>query len=379
MTIRTTWLTLLLLVLGGAGSVSAQGSAASLTGVVARDTSGFGVAGAEIRLPELRLTTRSDSKGEFRIGGLPGGRYAISVRAVGFRPFIGSVDLVPGKALDVELALTTSAVVLDTVRSTGLRFPEVPWMLQDFESRRRAASTGQFLTDSILRHHETEKMVSLVSMFRGARIAYDLRDPTKMVLASARGGETGKPVFQSTGRSTCLVTVYVDGIQIFPAGGDAPDFGNMLVSDYSAVEYYASPSETPVQYKGTGSGCGVILLWTRQRASRQLQASDPGQIVREVHPPRLPGRILGVFDGETNAPLEGAEVTDLFVGAGARTPANGLLELSGFQSRHDSAAVRIQRSGFADTSFVIMVSPRDTVPLAVYLRKAGPQARQGTP
>jgi hypothetical protein len=37
------------------------------------------------------------------------------------------------------------------------------------------------------------------------------------------------------------------------------------------------------------------------------------------------------------APIEGAYVIDVFVNAVARTPANGLIELSGFQSRHDSA------------------------------------------
>jgi hypothetical protein len=35
-------------------------------------------------------------------------------------------------------------------------------------------------------------------------------------------------------------------------------------------------------------------------------------------PPR-PGRILGVFDPQTNAPIEGADVTDLIGGGTART------------------------------------------------------------
>lgn len=44
-----------------------------------------------------------------------------------------------------------------------------------------------------------------------------------------------------------------------------PDFSRERVSDYSAVEYYPAPSMAPAQYTQTGSSCGVLLLWTRQR------------------------------------------------------------------------------------------------------------------
>lgn len=82
------------------------------------------------------------------------------------------------------------------------------------------------------------------------------------------------------------------------------------------------------------------------------------------------GRILGVFDDETGVPIADAEVVDLFVDGAARTESHGLVELSHFQSRHDTVAVRIRKLGYADTALVVMVGPGDTIPLQINLRKA---------
>jgi hypothetical protein len=59
--------------------------------------------------------------------------------------------------------------------------------------------------------------------------------------------------------------VYLDGREIYPAGGDAPDFGHLQNSDFSAAEFYADPTEAPLRFQRTGSGCGIALLWSRVR------------------------------------------------------------------------------------------------------------------
>jgi hypothetical protein len=82
------------------------------------------------------------------------------------------------------------------------------------------------------------------------------------------------------------------------------------------------------------------------------------------------GRVLGVFDAASGEPISGAEVIDLYVDAVARTESHGLVELSHFQNRHDSAAVRIRTLGYADTAFIVMVGPADTVPLQINLQKS---------
>ena len=34
--------------------------------------------------------------------------------------------------------------------------------------------------------------------------------------------------------------------------------------EYSGIEFYSGGATIPAQYNATGSGCGVMLLWTRR-------------------------------------------------------------------------------------------------------------------
>jgi hypothetical protein len=82
------------------------------------------------------------------------------------------------------------------------------------------------------------------------------------------------------------------------------------------------------------------------------------------------GRLLGVFDSETAVPLEGVEVIDLLgTQLSLATKAAGLVSLRGFKNQHDSAAVRVRKIGYRDTSFIVLVGPADTVPITLALER----------
>ena len=81
------------------------------------------------------------------------------------------------------------------------------------------------------------------------------------------------------------------------------------------------------------------------------------------------GRIVGVFD-ENGQPLEGAEVVDRISGGSLRTTRSGLIGMAAVASQHDSAVVTVRKIGFADTTVLVMVGARDTVPMQVFLRRA---------
>ncbi len=49
------------------------------------------------------------------------------------------------------------------------------------------------------------------------------------------------------------------------AGNPAPDFSQYDIRNFTAVEYYAGGASLPVQFNATGSSCGTLLLWTRER------------------------------------------------------------------------------------------------------------------
>ena len=56
------------------------------------------------------------------------------------------------------------------------------------------------------------------------------------------------------------VDVYLDGVL-----STNNDLEKQNVNQFAAVEYYAGGATIPVQYNRTGSSCGVLLLWSRER------------------------------------------------------------------------------------------------------------------
>ena len=85
--------------------------------------------------------------------------------------------------------------------------------------------------------------------------------------------------------------------------------------------------------------------------------------------PTKPGRIVGVFDEVTSAPVDSAEITDLIGGVSTHTRGSGLFGMAAFQSQNDSSVIRIRKVGFADTTVLVMVGKRDTIPMQVFLRR----------
>jgi len=232
-----------------------QGSG-TFVGIVTRDTLDHRLAGIEVRIPQLQRSVRTGEDGSFRFADIAPGKYAVSIRAIGFEPFTTFIDIKRGDVLDAELTLVPVAVSLDTVRTIDRAKPAPPLQLAEFEARRRAGAFGQFLADSALRAREDEMLISFLSKFHGAR---SVSSGTSTFLASSRPAGSGRRA------GACFVTVYENGNQIYPGALGPPDFAHIRAADYSGVEFYASTAEAPAQYtRSGGTGCGVLLLWRRQ-------------------------------------------------------------------------------------------------------------------
>jgi hypothetical protein len=63
----------------------------------------------------------------------------------------------------------------------------------------------------------------------------------------------------------CYMSVYMDGAVYYSNAmpGRPLDLSGLNILSFQALEVYRSPAEIPVEYNVTGSGCGIILLWTR--------------------------------------------------------------------------------------------------------------------
>ncbi len=259
--------------LATAASASAQDG--SLSGTVARDSAGHMVGGVEIRLPQINRAVTTNYLGEFGISRIPPGRYAIMLRAVGFTPITDTIDIKPNAMTEREFVLTQVVAVLDTVRSTGAAQRRLPPGLAGMEERRRTAAGGYFVTESILRDNDSRQMAGLVS----GRIpgVSQVFIGTAVYLASGRTAGDGGPTFRkkpSGSPNQCFVTVYMDGVRFWNGPWDGPndrdhapppDFGHMGVTEFAGIEYYPGGASVTLQFNATGTGCGTLLLWTRDR------------------------------------------------------------------------------------------------------------------
>jgi hypothetical protein len=249
-------------------SAQAGTTAGSFVGSVARDSAGHGIPQAEVRLPDLRRLTTTNYLGEFRFAGLAAGTHAVLVRSIGFAPYEDSIVVKAGSMVERDYVMSVALRTLDTVRTTTAAMRFLSPALNAVEARRTTHAGGSFIMDSVLRASENEKLPDLLGRMPGI-----VKVPVgaNTYLASGRATGDGGPVFlsRSGANAWCFVTVYENGIKTFqgPSGsGNAPpDFNRMNVSDYSAVEYYPGGASLPPQFNATGSSCGTLLLWTRER------------------------------------------------------------------------------------------------------------------
>ncbi len=81
----------------------------------------------------------------------------------------------------------------------------------------------------------------------------------------------------------------------------------------------------------------------------------------------VPARLLGVFDEESGNPIAGVEVMDLATGTSALTTSTGTLLLA-FLAPGDNS-VRIRKLGYGVQEMMVTLSPRDTTPLTVVMKR----------
>lgn len=218
----------------------AQGSG-SIGGTTIDAQSGLPIIGASVTIPTLSRSVVSDEGGRFLHATLEAGSYVLQVHAVGYIPSAKSFDLSAGQAVTHVFELTTVPSVLPEVvvsaktGSVGRRF-------EDFD-RRRASKRGQFLTRTEIEARNAVNLFDLLQTMRGIRT--DCVGGFTCEIATARSGHGCSPAF------------FVDGRLSTTFGPSTP------VGDIQGIEVYLGPSETPAEYLGPSSGCGVIGIWTK--------------------------------------------------------------------------------------------------------------------
>jgi hypothetical protein len=193
---------------------------------------------------ELRVVTAAN--GRFRIASVRAGDYMLLVRRVGFEATTARVTVAEHDTLRLSFALEPAVTSLDTV---AVAARSVSPRLQEFYDRRKVGP-GQFLTQAEIDRINPVRTSDLFTRFLGIAVTDD----------GSHGYSTRTFMRFSPGKSPkCEIIAIVDGV------AKNMDYRRLPpAKDIAGVEFFAGPSEIPLQYKSTdGTWCGLLLIWTR--------------------------------------------------------------------------------------------------------------------
>lgn len=224
----------------------AQGSSI-FEGTILAYSSERPLANAEIVFPALKMSARSDDRGNFKISSLPSGTHEVLVRLVGYEPFNATIEL-QAKQADVEILLKPTVTNLASVDIKADRWNRYSSLLRDFEERRKTTA-GKFLTADVFEKNVGRTLGDVLSGKLGG-VRTTMGRGTKKVLTSVRG--------------RCPVQVIVNGLVMYSGREETFDINSLITDEVIGVEYY-SFATTPARFTfaGGASRCGTLLLWMK--------------------------------------------------------------------------------------------------------------------
>ncbi|MFC1791285.1 carboxypeptidase regulatory-like domain-containing protein [Gemmatimonadota bacterium] len=214
------------------------------------------VSGASVMLLDTAFAVMagatSNSTGVFQVDAPRPGAYYILTEALGYEPSMnGILELGEGGMISVELYLKPKPIVLDSMKIAVERKMVFEHLERWGYYERQTTGFGHFITPEEIRQRNPRYYSDLFRNAPGVRVEGASNASTLSIAnASIRG-------------ATCAPNVYVDGILIYVS----EDFGGLQgavdITQISGVEVYTRASNVPLEWGGTGSACGVVLIWTR--------------------------------------------------------------------------------------------------------------------
>jgi hypothetical protein len=205
---------------------------------------------AQVSILRTSIRVGTGPNGRFRIHDVPSGEYLLIVRRIGYRPTSAVVQVSEPDTLRLSYTLEGVTNTLDTVVVTARR---QSIRMQEFESRRKLGF-GQFMTQDEINQRNTVYATELFRKFPSVNVSPSLTSALPIYYALSRR-EGGDPNV-----GACPMQLFVDGVKL-----PTPFNLDLLPSpkELAGIEVYAGSSTTPPQYAGYNTGCGVILIWTK--------------------------------------------------------------------------------------------------------------------
>jgi hypothetical protein len=146
----------------------------------------------------------------------------------------------------------------DTIPITVTLRSAAQQLAERAEARMHSHNGGYFIDETQMHKSENSTMADafngriagLISVPgpRGETLFVSSRHPCKNLLVGC-------------GTMNCFIRVYLDGV-LSPVN---PDFSRMWPGDFAIAEFYPGGASVPAAFGGLDVGCGVLLLWSRER------------------------------------------------------------------------------------------------------------------
>jgi hypothetical protein len=230
---------------------------AQLTGIV-RDERGQPMANARLSVWGTDTETTTDTRGRFRLGGLPGGTQTVEARAIGFQPVERIIQLSPDEPASADIALSDRVTELAgvNVKATAVRARFAPFY-ERMRDAERGINHGYFIAPEDMERRKPTQITNMFEGLAGIRVEQmpGSADPRNKIVRGALREVGGY----------CLMTIYLDGIRVAGMVGGGHDPINQLIdpTTVAAMEVYPRPVSAPPQYQSLNGTCGVILIWTK--------------------------------------------------------------------------------------------------------------------
>jgi hypothetical protein len=221
---------------------------------VVTDSSLAPIAGARVAISGSSIEVTTPASGRFRFSGVPAGLYVMSIGKLGYKSSLTTVRLADGDTLRPAYELVPSGTVLGTVNVTG---SSASLHRQEFDAR-RALGRGKFMTEEEIDKRSSAGATELLRTFS-----------TVNVVAPLGSRSASAPVYYAMSRregggTTCPMAVVVDGFQR-PIPFDLSELPSP--KEIMGIEVYSGNATIPVQFARWNTGCGLILVWTRDGSS----------------------------------------------------------------------------------------------------------------
>jgi hypothetical protein len=238
---------------------SAQHHRARLLGVF-DSGSGEPVEGAEVQDVAARVSARTTKTGTVSLMFLQGDGSLVRVTKLGYRPAALFIATGPADTTPVTVLLSAAATALPAVVTRDSAPTYISPGLREFDERRRFNGGGTFIAEAELRKAGSRKLSDVLRVVPGMRVDCS---PSECYVATSR--QTKRAVIIG---SRCYADIYLDGALVSNSSdpiASQHDVDRFVVRDLAGVEFYAGPASMPAAYNKTGSSCGVLLLWSRER------------------------------------------------------------------------------------------------------------------